>query len=198
MFGLRHNGAFPLKGIFERCCPALIGFGGSVVYTTMRRLGLLIGSVIALLLVSPMAANAASPVSGDAAYPAGVQCPGPPVGYEDFDSYPGLLMSGSLDGCLYTKVITFKGTPSGVYLESGEEVFVGSLDGGPVGTFTTTYKFESKFDPSTGAEVKGRCHHPIAEGSGTGGLEGATGRLDFKDIIGNPVTYVYRGHIVLG
>ena len=107
-------------------------------------------------------------------------------------------MSGSLDGCLYTKVITPKETPSGVYLESGEEVFVGSLDGGPVGTFATTYKFESKFDPSTGAEVKGRCHHPIAEGSGTGGLEGATGRLDFKDIIGTPVTYVYRGHIVLG
>jgi hypothetical protein len=38
----------------------------------------------------------------------------------------------------------------------------------------------------------------MVEGSGTGGLEGATGRLDFKDIIGNPVTYVYRGHIALG
>jgi hypothetical protein len=175
------------------------GFGGSVVYTTMRRLGLLIGSMIALLLVTPMAADAASQVSGDAAYDV-VQCPGPPAGYEDFVSYDGLLMSGSLDGCLYTKVITTKETPSGVYLESGEEVFVGSLDGGPVGTFATTYKFESKFDPdvSTGVEVHGRCHHPIVEGSGTGGLEGATGRLDFKDIIGNPVTYVYRGHIVLG
>ena len=173
---------------------------GGALYTTMRRLGLLIGSMIALLLVTPMAANAASQVSGDAAYPAGVQCPGPPAGYEDFVSYPGLLMSGSLDGCLYTKVITPKETPSGVYLESGEEVFVGSLDSGPVGTFTTTYKFESKFDPdvSTGVEVHGRCQHPIVEGSGTGGLEGATGRLDFKDIIGNPVTYVYRGHIVLG
>ena len=174
---------------------------GSVVYATMRRLGLLIGSMIALLLlVDPMAANAASQVSGDAAYPAGAQCPGPPAGYEDFVSYPGLLMSGSLDGCLYTKVITPKETPSGVYLESGEEVFVGRLDGGPAGTFATTYKFESKFDPdvSTVVEVHGRCHHPIVEGSGTGGLEGATGRLDFKDIIGNPVTYVYRGHIVLG
>lgn len=178
--------------------PSLIGFGGSVVYTTMRRLGLLIGSMIALLLMNPMAANAASQVSGDAAYPDGVQCPGPPAGSGDFDSYPGLLMSGSLDGCLYTKIITSKKTPSGIYLESGEEVFVGSLDGGPVGTFTTTYKFQSKFDVSTGVEVFGRCHHPIVEGSGTGGLEGATGRLDFKDIIGKPVTYVYRGHIFLG
>ena len=165
----------------------------------MRRLGLLIGSMIALLLATPMAAGAASQVSGDAAYPVGVQCPDPPAGYEDFDSYPGLLLSGSLDGCLYTKANTpAKETPSGVYLESGEEVFVGSLNDGPVGTFTTTYKFQSKFDLSTGLEIFGRCHHPIVEGSGTGGLEGATGRLDFKDIIGNPVTYVYRGHIVLG
>jgi hypothetical protein len=30
MFGLRHNGAFPLKGIFGRCCPSLIGFGGAL------------------------------------------------------------------------------------------------------------------------------------------------------------------------
>ena len=108
-------------------------------------------------------------------------------------------MTGSLEGCWYTKVVTSKETPSGVYLESGEEVFVGSLDGGPVGTFATTYKFESKWDPdvSSGVELHGRCQHPIVEGSGTGGFEGATGRLDFKDIIGDPVTYIYRGHINL-
>ena len=105
-------------------------------------------------------------------------------------------MTGSLEGCLYTKVITSKATPGGVYLESGEEVFVGSLDGGPVGTFATTYKFESKFD--SGVELHGRCQHPIVKGSGTGGFEGATGRLDFKDIIGDSLTtYVYRGHIQL-
>ncbi len=28
----------------------------------------------------------------------------------------------------------------------------------------------------------------------TGGLAGATGRVDFKDIIGDPITYVYRDH----
>jgi hypothetical protein len=37
----------------------------------------------------------------------------------------------------------------------------------------------------------------VVEGSGTGGLEGAEGRVDFKDIIGDPVTFVYRGHISL-
>jgi hypothetical protein len=52
---------------------------------------------------------------------------------------------------------------------SGEEIFVGTLDGED-GTFTTTYKFESKWDPdvSTGSEVHGRCQHKIVEGSGTG------------------------------
>jgi hypothetical protein len=153
---------------------------------------------MALLLVNPIASDAVTRLSGDAYYDA-TQCPAPPPGYEDFTSYPGLVMTGSLEGCLYTKVITSKSTPGGVYLESGEEVFIGTLDGGPAGTFATTYKFESKWDPdvSSGVEVRGRCHHPIVEGSGTGGFVGAKGRLDFKDIIGDPVTYVYRGHISL-
>jgi hypothetical protein len=164
-----------------------------------QRLALLVVLVMGLLMVSPMAANAATnQVSGPAHYD-GIECPGPPKEYKDFTSYPGLVMTGSLSGCLYTKVETSKETPSGVYLESGEEVFVGSLDGGPVGTFATTYKFESKWDPdvSSGVELHGRCQHPIVEGSGTGGFEGARGRLDIKDIIGDPVTYVYRGHIKL-
>ena len=110
-----------------------------------RRLGLLIGCLLALLLANPMASDAATQLSGDAYYDA-VQCPGPPAGYADFNSYPGLVMTGSLEGCLYTRFVTGKDTPGGVYLESGEEVFVGSLDGGPVGTFAMTYKFESKFD----------------------------------------------------
>ena len=106
-------------------------------------------------------------------------------------------MTGSLEGCWYTDVNTVKETPGGVYLESGEEVFVGSLNGGPVGTFATTYKFEGKYDPDSGVQLHGRCQHPIVEGSGTGGFEGAKGRLDFKDIItpGALTTYVYRGHI---
>ena len=84
-----------------------------------------------------------------------------------------------------------------MYLESGEEVFVGSVNGGPVGTFATTYKFEGKYDPDSGAQLHGRCQHPIVEGSGTGGFEGAKGRLDFNDIIypGALTTYIYRGHI---
>ena len=110
-------------------------------------------------------------------------------------------MTGSLEGCCYTKVATARdnGTPSGVYQERGEEVFVGSLDGGPEGMFATTYKFTSKWDPdvSTGSEVHGRCQHPIVEGSGTGGFDGATGRADFKDEV-TTGEFFYRGHIKLG
>ncbi len=165
---------------------------------TKGRLGLLIGWVLALLLVNPVASEAANRLSGAAYYDA-VQCAGPPAGYEDFTSYDGLVLTGSLEGCLYTKVLSQKKTPSGVYLEGGEEVFVGSLDGGPVGTFATTYKFESKFDPDSGVQLHGRCQHPIVEGSGTGGFEGAKGQLNFKDIIGPLVTtYDYRGHLKLG
>jgi hypothetical protein len=92
-----------------------------------------------------------------------------------------------------------RGARSGVYIETGRELVVASLNGGPVGTFTTTYQFESKWDPdvSTGAEVKGRCQHPITVGSGTGGLSGATGRLDFKDEVATGL-FFYRGHINLG
>jgi hypothetical protein len=149
--------------------------------------------------ITEPASAATTQISGVGFFDAGA-CPAPPTGYEDFITYPGIAMHGSLEGCWYTKVVTSKdnGTPSGVYQERGEEVFVGSLDGGPEGTFTTTYKFSSKWEPdvTNGSEVHGRCQHPIVAGSGTGGFEGATGRLDFKDDV---VTgdYLWRGHISL-
>jgi hypothetical protein len=163
-----------------------------------QRAAYLVVLVVGLLMASPLAANAATnQLSGEAVYDA-TACPGPPAGYEDFTSYPGLVLTGSIEGCLYAKVDFIedtKLTPSGVYLESGEEVIVGSLDGGPVGTFTTTYRFESKWDPDpSGVELHGRCQHPIVKGSGTGGFEGARGRLDFKDIV-EEGTFDYRGHI---
>ena len=39
------------------------------------------------------------------------------------------------------------GPPSGLYFEVGREVFVGTVRGGPEGTFSTTYTFESQWDP---------------------------------------------------
>jgi hypothetical protein len=177
---------------------------GEIMRTKIQRLVLLVMLVGGLLVaLSAPASAATNQISGVAVYdttPPTVCLDPPPPGYEEFTSYPPLVMTGSLDGCMYTKVESTKdnGAPSGVYIESGEEVFVGSLNGGPVGTFSTTYKFESKWDPdvSTGSEVHGRCQHPIVEGSGTGGFAGATGRLDFKDEV-TTGQFFYRGHIKL-
>ncbi len=94
----------------------------------------------------------------------------------EFADFTPLVLTGSLEGCLYTDVQGFKfhEAPSRIYQEVGAELIVASLDGGPVGTFTTTYRFESKWDPdaATGMEVKGRCQHPITSGPGPAGSRG--------------------------
>lgn len=162
-----------------------------------RQLAFVLALLASFLLALPAPAHAAMrQVTGTAFFDSspGSLCPEAPVAY---DSYPALVMSGSLEGCWYTNVITARTTNGGVYLESGTEFFVGRLNGGAVGTFTTTYKFEAKLD-AAGAEVRGRCQHPIVSGSGTGAFTGATGRVNFKDIIEDPITYTYRGHISLG
>jgi len=109
-----------------------------------------------------------------------------------------ITLTGDLEGCHYFFIDEFECSPSGTYREKGRELFVGTYKG-QSGTFRTTYKFEGKYEgcaengAALGAEIFGRCQHPIVEGSGTGVFEGVTGRLDFKDDIaaGN---YPYRGH----
>lgn len=166
-----------------------------IMHTKIQRLvllGVLVGGL--LVALSAPASAATNQISGVAVFDTAGTCTGAPAGYEDFTQ----VMTGSLVGCWYTNIETTKdnGAPSGVYIESGEEVFIGSLNGGPEGTFATTYQFESKWDPdvSTGSEVHGRCQHPIVAGSGTGGFEGATGRVDFKDQV-TTGQFFYRGHI---
>jgi hypothetical protein len=167
-----------------------------IVMKTRRRVAVGAALMLAGAVASPAApANAATTqIAGDAYY--ATACPQWPAPDPDaYSSYPPLVLTGSLTGCMYTHVDQAKTTPSGVYLESGREVFVGSLDGGASGTFTTTYRFEAKYDPD-GSEVHGRCQHPIVDGSGTGGFAGIDGRLAFKDLVQNdPVTFVYRGHL---
>jgi hypothetical protein len=169
--------------------------------TTLQRCVLLIILLAGSVLGAAAPAQAASGQIDGTAYfqdSSGGPCSDPPAPYAGFTSYAPLVMEGSLEGCWYTLVEDSRTTPSGVYLESGQELFVGSLDGVPLsGTFTTTYRFEAKYAPDGVTELHGRCQHPLVAGSGTGGFAGATGRVDFKDIIGNPVTYVYRGHIRL-
>jgi hypothetical protein len=110
-----------------------------------------------------------------------------------------IRMTGDLEGCLYAFIDEFECSPSGTYREEGREFFVGEYNG-QSGTFWTTYKFEAKYEGCSengaplGAEIFGRCQHPIVEGSGTGVFEGVAGRLDFKDDIeaGN---FPYRSHL---
>ena len=164
----------------------------------IRRLTVLVAAtLLALILAAPAAlAGGATQISGVGVFDdlRDPECNDPGVegpGGEDPDY--ALVMSGALEGCLYTFVETAVSSPSGTYRETGREVFVAS-DGS--GTFKTTYRFEAKYedldDPAT--EIFGRCQHPIVRGSGTGVFEGVTGRLDFKDDIeaGN---FPYRGHL---
>ncbi len=108
-------------------------------------------------------------------------------------------MTGDIEGCLYVFVDEYDCSPSGTYREKGREYFVGTYKG-ETGTFWTAYKFEAKYEgcaddgAALGAEIFGRCQHPIVEGSGDGVFTGVTGRMDFKDDIeaGN---FPYRGHL---
>ena len=109
-----------------------------------------------------------------------------------------LVIEGDLTGCWYTDIETGKETPSGVYIETGTEIFVGCLnvDGEEAcGSFTTTYRFTGKF-ASNGDQIFGGCQHPIVAGSGTGDFSGVTGRLDFKDNVETGEA-LYTGHIKL-
>jgi hypothetical protein len=139
---------------------------------------------------SPERAGGATQISGLGSYDA--RCD--PTSVEPDASY-AILMTGDLEGCLYTFVETAESSPSGTYRETGTELFVGSFRG-EAGTFETTYRFEAKYedptDPAT--EIFGRCQHPIVEGSGTDIFEGVSGILLFKDDIeaGN---FPYRGHL---
>ena len=138
---------------------------------------------------SPALAGGATQISGVGVYADEETCDDPEGVADDY----ALILTGDLEGCLYTFVETAQSSPSGTYLETGTEVFVAS-DGS--GTFETTYRFEAKYEdvnnPAT--EIFGRCQHPIVKGSGTGVFEGVRGRLDFKDDI-EAGDFPYRGHL---
>ena len=144
---------------------------------------------------SPAFAEEATQISGVARFADTGECEDPEGEGANF----ALVMTGDLEGCLYTFVETAESSPSGTYLETGTETFVGSVFGSEEpGTFKTTYRFEAKYedvtDPAT--EIFGRCQHPIVEGSGTGIFEGVTGIVFFKDDV-ETGTFLYRGHLQL-
>jgi hypothetical protein len=147
-----------------------------------------------LLAVLAMPASAGTTqVSGIGVYTPACQRPvgSPPANPGD---YPPIELSGSLSGCWYTYIESSKFNRSGTYQETGTELFIGYINGS-YGTFTTTYTFTGKFvDETFAQEIHGRCHHPLA--SGTGVFAGAKGLINFKDDVVTP-KFDYRGHISL-
>jgi hypothetical protein len=144
---------------------------------------------VASTVPSSALAGGATQISGIGFYAEGDACDDP----RGEGAAYAVIMTGDLEGCLYTFVDTAKSSPSGTYLETGRELFVASEG---AGMFRTTYRFEAKYedptDPAT--EIFGRCQHPIVKGSGRGIYEGVTGTLFFKDDVeaGN---FPYRGHL---
>lgn len=140
--------------------------------------------------------NGSKQISGVGFYAETSECDFPGEG-ADY----AVRMTGDLAGCLYAFIDSYECSPSGTYREEGREYFVGTYNG-ESGTFWTAYKFESKFEDCAedgaplGAEIFGRCQHPLVKGSGTGVFEGATGRVDMKDDI-DAGNFPYRGHLKL-
>jgi hypothetical protein len=160
----------------------------------IRRLTVLVAAtLLALILAAPAAlAEGATQISGVGVFddpPADGDCNDPEGVGDDY----ALVLTGALEGCLYTFVETSESSPSGTYRETGTELFVAS-DG--VSMFTTTYRFEAKYEDveNLSGEIFGRCQHPIVEGSGTGIYEGVSGILLFKDNV-ETGEFLYRGHL---
>jgi hypothetical protein len=137
--------------------------------------------------------SGATQISGVGFYATSGECD-----YENQGAAYAIRMTGDLQGCLYAYIDEYECSPSGTYREEGREFFVGTYNG-QSGTFWTTYKFEAKYegcenDSPLGAEIFGRCQHPIVGGSGTGVFNGVSGQLNFKDDIeaGN---FPYRGQL---
>jgi hypothetical protein len=139
---------------------------------------------------SPALAGGASQISGVGFFDEADTCDSSSIG-ADF----ALIMTGDVEGCLYTFVQTAQSSPSGTYRETGTELFVAS---DRVSTFETTYRFEAKYEDvaNLSGEQFGRCQHPIVKGSGTGIYEGVSGQLFFKDDV-EAGTFPYRGHLLL-
>ncbi len=148
-----------------------------------------LGGVV-LMVPSAALAAGATQIEGIGVFDDGDVCDSESAG-SDF----ALILTGDLVGCLYTFVETAVCSPSGTYLETGNETFIGMYKGGD-GTFRTTYQFEAKYQdcPNLVGEIFGRCQHPFIKDSGDGVFMGATGRIDFKDDV-DTGEFHYRGHV---
>mgnify|MGYP001823252856 FL=1 len=143
------------------------------------------------LLVAPVSAGGATQISGLGYWDDFGECVDPVTGPEGQSPDFALKLNGDLEGCFYVVVKTAECRPSGVYMETGYDIFVGDE-----GTFTTTYRFTAKYEdcPNLIGEKFGRCQHPIIAGTGTGAYDGVTGHLSMKDDL-VAFNFPYKGHL---
>jgi hypothetical protein len=168
---------------------SIFGFGRVNLFKVALAMAVTVAAMVVVSTASsPALAGGATQISGVGFFDEDDFCDSGSVG-ADF----ALIMTGDLDGCLYTFVETAESSPSGTYRETGRELFVNSEG---AGTFETTYRFEAKYEDvaNLSGEIFGRCQHPIVEGSGKGIYEGVSGRLDFKDDV-EAGTFPYAGHL---
>lgn len=157
----------------------------------------LVMGVVALVgVVASVNADGATQIAGIAYFAEPGDCEDEVAGPNGQNPDYSLDLTGDLEGCLYVFVETSTCTPSGVYIQTGTEVYVGSGSAGDDGTFATTFRFTGLFEdcPNLTGQINGRCEHPIVAGSGTNDFEGVTGRIDFNDDVeaGNAP---YKGHL---
>jgi len=102
--------------------------------------------------------------------------------------FPLVFDGEGMVGCWYlipddVKLVNTTDT-GGLLIESGIDIFVGTLDGVP-GRFTTTYIFRGKYgdfsDPFS--EIFGFCQHKLVEGEGA--FEGMQGIVHIRDDVTN-------------
>jgi Protein of unknown function (DUF3224) len=170
-------------------CLRLRRGGSTLKKLTSISLALTLGASVLIGMATPASAAGATQISG-------LGVPGGSVCHDYPTANYTIANSGDLAGCVYGFITEFTfHESSGTYHERADEIFVGSY-AGRVGTFHMTENFSAKYDLATGAELFGRCEHPIVPGSGTGDLVGISGRVDYKDDVVS-ITFRYRGHIKL-
>lgn len=143
-------------------------------------------------------AGGVTQISGESTFADPGDCTDPVTGANGQAPDFAFNLTGDLSGCRYVFVETAECTPSGVYLETGTDIYVGSGREGDDGTFRTTYRFEAKYADCGNliGEVHGRCQHQVILGTGTGDYEGASGQLEMSDqIAGDVITISYKGHL---
>ena len=160
----------------------------------IRSIGL-IATAISLALLLAIVPAATASAAGGTTQVSGVLIPDQDGScHEDPASQYTLDATGNLDGCWYFESMDVAGsTPSGASRGSGNERFIGCLDGNKdqCGSFVSTFTTTAKFDGAT--EEHGRCNHKIV--SGEGFFAHATGVINMHDDP-NGCIY-YKGHITL-